>query len=69
MFLRLTEAISLHRKGLLHGIELFIFPADLNPWVFSTDYLTYETYEAYEAKNSRRTKIASLESAISANAC
>ncbi|BAY48304.1 hypothetical protein SAMD00079811_59250 [Scytonema sp. HK-05] len=62
MFLRLTEAISLHRKGLLHGIEFFIFPADLNPWVFSTDFI-------HEAKNSRRTKVASLESAISANAC
>ncbi len=61
MFLRLVEAISLHRKGLLQGAEFFIFPADLNPWVFPTDLLN-------EAKNSRRTKVASLEKAISVKA-
>jgi hypothetical protein len=61
MFLRLVEAISLHRKGLVHGAEFFIFPADLNPWVFPTDLLN-------EAKSSQRTKVASLEKAISVNA-
>jgi hypothetical protein len=37
MFLRLVEAISLYRKGQRNGLELFIFPADLNPVVFPTD--------------------------------
>ncbi len=54
MFLRLVEAISLHRKGLLHGAELFIFPADVNPWVFSTDLVN-------EAKSFRLTNNKLLE--------
>ena len=60
MFLGLVEAISLHRKGLLQGVEFFIFPADLDPWVFSTDLID-------EAKNSQRTKVGSLENTISVN--
>ncbi|MBP5976790.1 MAG: hypothetical protein KME46_19190 [Brasilonema angustatum HA4187-MV1] len=39
MFLRLVEAISLHRKGLLYGAEYLVFPPVLNSRVFPPDII------------------------------
>jgi hypothetical protein len=54
MFLHLVEAISLYRKGVLYGAEFFVFPADLNPKVFSTNLVT-------EAKSPDNLTTASLK--------
>lgn len=37
MYFHLIEAIAFHQKGITYGMEYFIFPADLNPRIFSND--------------------------------
>ena len=37
MYFQLIEAIALYQKGAIYGMEYFIFPADLNPRIFSND--------------------------------